>query len=244
MKSALRFNPRMKLRRAFTLIELLVVIAIIAILAALLLPVLGRAKQNAHRTACLNNLKQIMIATHLYADDNGGHLPFPNSFHSDPIGPGWLYNGTNNLTLPQTVETGQLWDFLKVRKIYWCPADVSMTYGNPPTPRPQQLSSFCMNSVAHEFGRIHYQTLKLETLEPDGICFWETDSGPDAQDSAWNDACNQPFPGEGLTTRHSLGGDVGCFDGHVEWMKQATFDDESDKKPGRLWCAPDTPDGT
>jgi len=234
----------MNLRRAFTLIELLVVIAIIAILAALLLPPLSRAKQNAHRTACLNNLKQIMIAAHLYADDNGGHLPFPNSFHSDSIGPGWLYNGTNNLTLPQTVETGQLWDSLKVRKIYWCPADVSMTYGAPPTPRPQQLSSFCMNSVAHEFGRIHYQTHKLEELKPDGICFWETDSGPDAQDSAWNDACNQPFPAEGLTTRHSLGGNVGCFDSHVEWMKQATFDDESDKKPGRLWCAPDTPDGT
>src|ERR1041385_3202723 len=91
----------------FTLIELLVVIAIIAILAALLLPVLSRAKQKAQRTDCLNDLGQVMIATHMYADDNGGHLPFPNAFHSDPIGPGWLYNGTNNLTVPETVETGQ-----------------------------------------------------------------------------------------------------------------------------------------
>lgn len=81
----------MKIRRfeirGFTLIELLVVIAIIAVLASLLFPGLGRAKAKAHQAACWNNLRQLGIATRLYAEDHGERLPSAEILPTQPINP-------------------------------------------------------------------------------------------------------------------------------------------------------------
>jgi prepilin-type N-terminal cleavage/methylation domain-containing protein len=74
----------LKPRAAFTLIELLVVIAIIAILASLLMPVLGRSKEKAKGLACINNLKQLGVAVRLYSDANEGKLPNAESLPSAP----------------------------------------------------------------------------------------------------------------------------------------------------------------
>ncbi|MDP6679435.1 MAG: prepilin-type N-terminal cleavage/methylation domain-containing protein [Verrucomicrobiota bacterium] len=139
-----------KKNNGFTLIELLVVIAIIAILAALLLPALAKAKTKAHGIYCVNNNKQLMMAWSFYADDSDDWITWA---YGD-IGSGrptfkygWMGNTTINYSAANSwdyrvdIARSPLWEHVgKSHEVFRCPADTSSVKGKP------RVRSMSMNS--------------------------------------------------------------------------------------------------
>lgn len=131
--NVIRERRRARHSGGFTLIELLVVIAIIAILAAMLLPALSRAKQKAQGIGCMNNSRQLMLGWRMYAEDSRDLLPFGYCTTGANVPYVWVKGiidvgndrANDNWNVENTIKQSLIWPYCKSDKLFKCPADPS-----------------------------------------------------------------------------------------------------------------------
>ena len=209
--SANRIRRRLgEVARAFTLIELLVVIAIIAILAALLLPALSLAKESAHRTACLSNLKQLAAAVQMYESDFDEQLP--NVWDSgvgggNNSGPGgWMY--FLNLGGPTRYDPtrGSIYVYAENPRVFQCPVD-----------REPRGDSFAMNALLSRSTStpgFWSGVAAGSVTSPSSTFLFLEEAAPETTNDSFFDPRN-----DRSTARHKFGANFAFCDGHVNYFK-------------------------
>lgn len=197
------------MKRGFTLIELLVVIAIIAILAAILFPVFARARENARRTSCQSNTKQILLGLKQYIQDNDEQFP---TVTSSGVTAGWADG---------------IQPYVKSVQLLQCPSE---TNGPNSTPANAGYSDYWMNSLLSGQNEATLNYIANTVAVGDGSNGNATYAANGCADgnvsaaalTACSAAGNAAFSTANVAIRHLDGMNIGLADGHVKWYRGET----------------------
>jgi prepilin-type N-terminal cleavage/methylation domain-containing protein/prepilin-type processing-associated H-X9-DG protein len=228
-------------KSGFTLIELLVVIAIIAILAAILLPVLARAKAKAYGIYCMNNLKQLQVAWTLYSDENKQRIaqsgqnstttyPIPTQYLPGNPMANWVLGAVNTAagsaaTNLAFIENGLLFPYVNNVAVYKCPADQKQVLGAP-TVRSMSMNAWMnphetWNDVIGYIGTARLRVFRRqdELVGPRPDMAWVfIDENPNSINDGWFvcDPNNNNLWYDIPASYHNNAGGISYADGHAE----------------------------
>ena len=227
LQSSSANSTRFHVSKGFTLIELLVVIAIIAILAAILFPVFARARENARRSSCQSNLKQIALGIMQYTQDYDEYMPIGNAGNS---GQGWA---------------GPTMPYIKSSQVFQCPSDASVnaTYPNlykisyaynqnlnalQGTLSPVKISAFSAPTLTVNVFEVNGGTASnsaeirpTESASPAGSGYYLSNPNGAPGGYATGNMGGRNYGAFTSDPRHFDGSNFLALDGHVKWLKGA-----------------------